>query len=660
MSDARDLTRAIERDLKRLATLQARDGSFPSLCSPDPKRFARAEERRTVFPAALALWSLSHVGGSSARKAAQAILRKAARFVESQAGPDGTWNYMARGSADAKRRPYPDDLDDTACALVGLDAARRAAGADAPDDEGKRLAAFVNALIATETAEGGPYRTWVTAPAKGWGDDVDPAVNANVALFLGSQGVRLAPLDAFLDRCAKKPTASLYYHSDITVSYFLARALEQRVAATDGADRAAAVEAAKAVVKRVSKARLAHALDAALAASTLQRLGAPTPAVDKALDALVSKRLPDGRWPACPFYIEEIKGSATGSRKAKKAYYAGSEAVTTLFAIEALSLRQRPPGVVQGPSKPVSDEAVMTPVRALAAAFVSGLPEPLRPGAEAALARIREKGLEAFIALLPHQFAGAAGIKNLERESLDRLGLANLLGWAGYTIQDDVVDDGRGTELVPLSNALIRESLRLIEAEAGTGEGRSYVRSVFDRIDAANASEAANPIALGSLESLADKSFGHALGPIVVAHRSGVAAGSAQLRALEGFFISYIAARQLSDDAHDWEADLRSGRANPAVAPLFMDLVESGESDLPPSEETIARLRKLFWEKRILEVVADVRRLCAEARAAAERSGIVPETFADRALAPLERSAATAESERKKTLDFIRSFENKG
>lgn len=659
MSAARDLTRAIERDLKRLATLQARDGSFPSLCSPDPKRFARAEERRTVFPAALALWSLSHVEGSSTRKAAQAILRKAARFVESQAGPDGTWNYMARGSADAKRRPYPDDLDDTACALAGLDAARRAVGAGAPDDEGKRLAAFVNALIATETAEGGPYRTWVTAPAKGW-DDVDPAVNASVALFLGSQGVRLAPLDAFLDRCAKKPTASLYYHSDITVSYFLARALEQRAAAADDADRAAAAEAAKAVVKRVSKARLAHALDAALAASTLLRLGAPTPAVDKALDVLVSKRLPDGRWPACPFYIEEIKGSATGSRKAKKAYYAGSEAVTTLFAIEALSLCQRPSGVVQGPSKPVSDEAVVTPVRTLASAFVSGLPEPLRPGAEAALARIREKGLEAFIALLPHGFAGAAGIKNLEKGSLDRLGLANLLGWAGYTIQDDVVDDGRGTELVPLSNALIRESLRLIEAEAGTGEGRAYVRSVFDRIDAANAGEAANPIALSSLESLADKSFGHALGPIVVAHRSGVAVGSAQFRALEEFFVSYIAARQLSDDAHDWEADLRSGRANPAVAPLFMDLVESGESGLPPTEETVARLRKLFWEKRILEVVADVRRLCAEARAAAKRSGIVPEAFADRALAPLERSAGTAESERRKTLDFIRSFENKG
>src|SRR5438876_3918375 len=118
--------------------------------------------------------------------------------------------------------PYPDDLDDTFCALSAL----RLHDPDLVNEAA--LGRVVHLLVALETQVGGPYRTWIApedAPAV-W-RDVDLAVNANIAYFLRLTGTTLPGLTAIMEQgIMAKTLSSPYYPSLYPVAYFVARAYQ--------------------------------------------------------------------------------------------------------------------------------------------------------------------------------------------------------------------------------------------------------------------------------------------------------------------------------------------------------------------------------------------------------------------------------------------------
>jgi hypothetical protein len=87
-----------------------------------------------------------------------------------------------------------------------------------------------------------------------------------------------------------------------------------------------------------------------------------------------------------------------------------------------------------------------------------------------------------------------------------------------------------------------------------------------------------------------------------------------EVRQLQRFFHHFLIARQLNDDAHDWEDDLAQGRLTAVV-----DLLLTGYSGDPRHinlKTERAQLRQWFWERTIAEVSLLIQRHSGEARTA--------------------------------------------
>ena len=270
------LDTALRRGVAYVARVQRADGGFDSFSSPSVVDFAGAARvMNTTFVPALVLGALAEVDTAGARRACQ----RTADFVLRQQSPQWSFNYWAKGSPQRQKQPYPDDLDDTFCALAGL------ARYQPELVTAEMLAAVVKLLLSAETAVGGPYRTWLVAPDSPavW-RDTDVAVNANVAYFLSLIGTPVPQLTAYLERAISVGRLrSPYYPSSYPIAYYLARGYQG--------------QQAEQLIHSLGKqpAKAANPLHDALLLSTLLRLGKPAPAA-------VAKRLlaaqgSDGSWP---------------------------------------------------------------------------------------------------------------------------------------------------------------------------------------------------------------------------------------------------------------------------------------------------------------------------------------------------------------------------
>src|SRR4030042_1676795 len=121
---------SIKRGMEFIAKEQLPDGGFFSLASFDPNDFSNAKKCPAVFSTALILQNLNELGESLATgKTSPTPLRmgivknikdKAAEFLLNQKSENWTFNYWARDAKEAKEMPYPEDMDDTSCALSAL------------------------------------------------------------------------------------------------------------------------------------------------------------------------------------------------------------------------------------------------------------------------------------------------------------------------------------------------------------------------------------------------------------------------------------------------------------------------------------------------------------------------------------------------------------
>src|SRR4051812_37498098 len=110
------LHEAITRGLVFLGQLQRKDGGFSSLSSADGRLFASAQTHRTNFVPALILGCLSGIDSANSKTVRDGL----AQFLLRQRSANWTFNYWSRGAVERTTHPYPDDLDDTFCALSSL------------------------------------------------------------------------------------------------------------------------------------------------------------------------------------------------------------------------------------------------------------------------------------------------------------------------------------------------------------------------------------------------------------------------------------------------------------------------------------------------------------------------------------------------------------
>ena len=162
----------------------------------------------------------------------------------------------------------------------------------------------------------------------------------------------------------------------------------------------------------------------------------------------------------------------------------------------------------------------------------------------------------------------------------------------------------------------------------------------------------------GDHENLANRSIGHAMGPLVETLIAGYALDSKEAKIILSLFRHYLIARQLHDDAHDWADDLLRGRVNSVGAIVIKkSQCEMQGQSRPLITDAIPGLRKTFWEVAIDTVVSLICRHIGAARDARKRSTLIGNGyFMEEDLAALEASAIRTLNERDDALLFLKHY----
>ncbi|HYH36405.1 MAG TPA: hypothetical protein VD706_02820, partial [Candidatus Saccharimonadales bacterium] len=495
-----EIETALDRGLAFLGKSQEDDGGFVSYSSISKQSFRRLKSTRTTFVPALMLASLAALE----QPAASRIRDRIAGFLLRQ--KDDTWafNYWAKEAPERMAMPYPNDLDDTFCALSALYLH------DSSIIDEAALAKIIKLLLATETKVGGPYRTWLVPPDSEtvW-LDVDTAVNSNVAYFLSLASNSLPALDDMMGAAiAKDAFVSPYYPSEYALIYYFARAY-------GGPGKPRLWRKAGELQEKAGTD-----LERALCLTARMRLD-DRQDVSAAVTGLLKTRRRDGSWPAAAFcHDPETNG---------KPCYNGAAVLTTAFVLEALGLYRDRYDVSRQPRNKANKASAPVPhatVLRLAGRRSRTLPAELRRTMMRALTRLAESDNGGEILSLPERFSGSLvkPVRPMPEQFLEKLGLANLYGWLAYTIYDDFLDEEGQPGLLPAANVAMRESLQgFLEALPANKAFHQETREVFNTIDGANAWELDhcryrirdNDITVGSLPvygdlmKLAERSLGH-------------------------------------------------------------------------------------------------------------------------------------------------------
>ena len=249
--------------------------------------------------------------------------------------------------------------------------------------------------------------------------------------------------------------------------------------------------------------------------------------------------------------------------------------------------------------------------------------------------------------------------------------MASLYGWLAYTIYDDFLDgDGKPVEL-SAAHIAQRQMLSHFFMAIPTKTFNTYVHSALARVDAANTWELTycrakirgHKLSIDSLpdyknlQQLADRSWCHSLAAAGCLLLAGSTVNHPDIMRLEKFFYHYLIARQLNDDAHDWEDDLGRGQLSAVVCQLIQDAGHGTTTiRLKLDDVTWQALRLIFWQTTIQSIATQI---FHHITAAKEQLDDCPNPKPFIAwLNQLSGATQKALDERAKSLDFINTFQS--
>jgi hypothetical protein len=646
MPKSPEIKAALGRGLAFLDKQQEADGSFVSFSSASTQPFQSLRSWQTTFVPALMLASLAGIQESLALH----IRERLAGFLLKQKDANEAFNYWAKDAPEYQTMPYPNDLDDTFCALAALYLHDPALIDEAV------LAKVIKLLLATETTVGGPYRTWLVPPDSQpiW-LDIDVAVNSNIAYFLSLTGSTLPKLDEVMGRAILSDTfSSPYYPSVYAFIYYFARAY-------GGPHKAQLLLKA-----RQLQAAASTDLDRALCLSARLQLD-ETQDLKNAANELIAAQQRDGSWPAAVFYADPVKNG--------QLYYNGGAALTTAFVLEALQLysQKLQPRATSGKRTAKQHHIAPGAVLSLAKQQCRSLPDDLRRTTLQALAKLAGSDNATEIIGLPEHFNRSLlkPLRPVSDSFLENLSLANLYGWLAYTIYDDFLDEEGQPGLLPAANVAMRNALQSFLGTLPANQPfQNIVRGVFNTIDGANAWELAfcrfkrqnDIIYIGKLPDyenlsvLAERSLGHTLAPIAIL--SAQKTTGPPLRQTQRALSSYLIVRQLNDDLHDWQDDLSKGRITYVVARILSGLaIKPGDYNLL---QLLPEARTQFWYKTLPDACREMRRYVKFSRQALAQAGIFADTnVISRLLDGIEASIEDSLAQQGQAENFLKHYRQK-
>lgn len=590
-------------------------------------------EEKNTFVQALILSCLAH----ATPPILETFKKDLAARLRTQLEPHGSANYWLRGSTQSQQRPYPDDWDTTSCTLSALTLT------DSGLLDGEILGKATMLLTAVEIEAGGPYRTWlVPADAPAVWRDVDLAVNANIAYFLSLQGVRLEKLDTWLiAQVASGNISSPYYPSPLQLLYFLSRAFK-------GTPHIHLVAA------QARRYQANSVLESALLAIIFLQSGSPYEALpykQTILEAIAD----DAYFASDPFCIDTVTQGVV--------QYLGSASLTAALCFEALALAEQNETAPQTNAHEKQRELLHQKVLAHVRARFHALAPDLSQAASRVLDKLMETRAYKEITVLPFDVAVAwqGTPLKLREEQLLQLCMAHISGWLAYTIYDDFFDGVGDIHLLSVANTCLRDVLCLFALNLPGEHFQLTVREILDTMDGANAWEinhARLPLPNNELPHypdltvLAQRSLGILLTPLAVLRHFDVAPEAPETEHLRQFFIHFLTAKQLNDDLHDWEEDVRRGHVTAVVAKIFI------QTGTPYTYERLPEYRQIFWHQSVLTFVENLHQHLQAAEHHATQLPLVHPDALLALLAPLRTSASKVAREREQSLDFLKALEN--
>jgi hypothetical protein len=650
----KQLKKIIEDMVMFISAEQQPHGNFLSISSDNPNTFTPGVVRHTTFTTSLILSCLASLPSTIST---DQIKQKGVQFLLSQKSSYWSFNYWQDGSEESTTIPCPNDLDDTFAALIAL------YKTDKNSINGSALASIVELLIQTEIKEGGPYNTWLMPPENKLWRDIDPVVNSNIFYFLSLKGISLPSLTTYIENIIKKKKFTSKYYTAYPIIYFLSRTCTRKYRE-------------KLITYLFSKKKpdgsWGNILYTSLAVTSLLRLGIALPKVTNSIKYLL-KNAGNTRKPY-PFYIETIHHG--------KNQYNGSPALTAAFYTEALSLflQEQDMGNKETEQHAQKQQDVIVEnkiIRKIKKKF-DNFPLDIKKQADAILSSILSKDKNRQITLLPyffnHSLTPKHKNKKIKSSIIVDLGVANTCGWVAYKIYDDFLDNEGNPELLSIANICLRETIGMYK-DILKPKDFALFTTIMDNLDSANTWERINCF-LNTQKSytlpnytkyktiLAQKSLGHALGPLTVMILHGSNVTSPEIKNITSFFTHYIIARQLNDDAHDWEEDLKRGFINAASTLLLHHWATYSNNkkyypliSFTDIKKHKHRLQELFWHETITEISSDILTHTKKARGLLKKSHTLNDTwYFEQMLAPLEQAAKKAVTERDEMLKFLKKY----
>lgn len=650
-----EIATLIKQRMQFIKLQQENDGNFIGLSFANSVDFMGANRYHSTFLTSLILDCLC---GMSETPDIKQIKERAALFLLNQKSTHWSFNYWMRGSKEAREMPYPDDLDDTFCALAAL------YHYDKTLINGQVMAHVVTLLTSCEVREGGPYRTWlVNASASDKWQDVDVAVNSNVAYFLSLHDIHLPQLDTFIELAIKKKKLrSSYYPSFYPIIYFISRFYKGELVG----------KLKELLLLQIDDNQAwENPLHTALSVSALLNLGTEPSLVSGAISYLIQSQK-ENLWQPYAFCIDPTRE--------RKIFYAGSSALTTAFCLEALekyihAIKQSEQSLVEQKSE---KEEIYTQIVKKTEDVFSVFESSFREKALFLTNKLFSQDINRHISLLPYYSSLSIGKKKkeLSNELLVKLGVANVFGWLAYTIYDDLLDQEKDPSALPIANVSLRVLTSMYESILPENiEFRMLFHTVMDRLDEANAWEVnycrikiedgkidgkrLHIPDFGTNEQIADKSLGHGLGPLAMLFFLGYSLESQETKQLLEFFKHYLIAKQLNDDAHDWQKDLRMGHITPVTALLLKKLYPDNmkKRKTISLNSALPRMQKIFWKEVIDEVCMTIIAHVNVAKIALKKCKIITDTtLFENIVIIYEQSAQKALNEKKQAMAFLRLY----
>jgi hypothetical protein len=159
----------------------------------------------------------------------------------------------------------------------------------------------------------------------------------------------------------------------------------------------------------------------------------------------------------------------------------------------------------------------------------------------------------------------------------------------------------------------------------------------------------------GKRQQLAARSLGHTLAPLGILAAMGVSPMAPQAQKLQAALTHYLIAKQLNDDAHDWEEDLRAGHMTHVVTHVLRSLdVAAGSHNI---DHLVMQAAPQFWHRSLPQICKTISLHIGQSRQAlADSELLAPDNVIATLLDNLDRVMADTRATITQAESFLKAY----